>query len=510
MKKIQVLILILGSIGWSCTSNSEEKPELKTVVIIVDALRYDYVNEENTPNIYAMIKEGSFGLNHHSTFPTVTRVNSTSYATGSYPKTHGILGNSIFLPKVDPLKGLNTGDASVMMMADSVENGKLLSSLSIGEVLQSSGKGNYAVFSTGSTGQSFLLNHKIKGSGIINPDMILPENLHEKVINEIGEIPPRSKPNKERHHWVTDAFIKYALVDDLVDVATIWYSDPDGTAHGEGIGAPMTMESIRNVDEQIGRIISSISELGMENRVNLIVSADHGFATHKGNPGIASHLVERGLKESKESDDIIVVGNAVYLNKESKENASDIIKSLVSEDWVGAVFVNSSLNLNDDLMEKLFPLETFNWNHPQRAADFYVDVNWTEETNAFGYAGYSYNNGTAGHGSSSPFEMKTPFIAKGPSFLKGFENELPSGMVDIVPTVLHIHGVMDNSFNPDGRILNEILVGSTEKEENELTTETHVKTVALDWGEYELNVTYSTIGEWKYLDHTKTIRKRKE
>ncbi|WP_373520860.1 alkaline phosphatase family protein, partial [Aquiflexum sp.] len=198
--------------------------------------------------------------------------------------------------------------------------------------------------------------------------------MNNKVIQDLGEVPPKAKPNKERHKWVTDAFIRYALKEDLVDVATIWYSDPDATAHGEGIGAPMTMESIKNVDEQIGRIIASISELGMENRVNVIISADHGFATHKGNPGIAAHLIENGLKKAKDSNDIIVVGNAIYIAENSKQNSVQIIKSLISEEWVGAIFVNSELKLDEDLSGNLFSLETFNWDHAQRAADLYVDV----------------------------------------------------------------------------------------------------------------------------------------
>ncbi|WP_373520861.1 alkaline phosphatase family protein [Aquiflexum sp.] len=161
MKKLYILVLSLASVAMACTQAKENNSDLKTVVIIVDALRFDYVNEQNTPNIYSLMDKGSVGQHHHSTFPTVTRVNSTSYATGSYPKTHGIMGNSLYLPIVDPIKGLNTGDARTMMLADSLTAGKLITSMSVGEVLERSGKGRYAVFSTGSTGQSFLLNHRI-------------------------------------------------------------------------------------------------------------------------------------------------------------------------------------------------------------------------------------------------------------------------------------------------------------------------------------------------------------
>ncbi|MGY6547334.1 alkaline phosphatase family protein [Arthrospiribacter ruber] len=503
-----IMLWTIGILSMACQKSQEENPT-KTVVIIVDALRFDYVNQENTPNIFSLKENGVSGIHHHSTFPTVTRVNTTTYATGAYPKTHGILGNSIYLPEVDKSKGLNTGDARTMMLADSVMGGKLITSPSIGELISINGLGTYAVFSTGSTGQSYLLNHRVTGLGIINPDMILPESFAAELTEQIGQVPPRAKPNKERHKWITDAFIKYALEEDKIDIATIWYSDPDGTAHAEGIGSPMTMESIKNVDEQIGRILQASRDLGMEDRLNIIVSADHGFATHLGNPGIADFLIKNGLKKNKDSEDVTVVGNAIYLDNETKNRSGEIIESFLLEDWVGAIFVNPNLDFDSDLKENIFSFDPIHWGHPERQGDIYVDVNWNDEINEFGYKGYSYNRGIAGHGSSSPYEMKTPFLAFGPSFKSGIENKLPSGMVDLVPTVLYIHGLDDKSYNPDGRVLHEILRSSSSSENDDFETIISVKTLEQSGGVYELNVTQSVIGERKYLDFTKTVRSQK-
>lgn len=510
MKKILTVLWISATfISCEVASQKAEKKPLKTVVIIVDALRFDYVNESITPNIHALIEKGSFGLHHHSTFPTVTRVNSSSYATGAYPKTHGIMGNSLYLPDIDALKGLNTGDAKVMMKADSLKSGKLMTSMSIGEVMDKNNLGTYGVFSTGTTGQSFLLNHKVKGLGIINPEMILPSSLENKVIEEIGEIPPKSKPNKDRHRWITDAYIHYALTEDLVDIATIWYSDPDATAHGAGIGAPLTLESIKNVDEQIGRIFQAIESLGLNDRVNVIISADHGFATHKGNPGISNFLIEKKFKENKESSDIVVVGNAIYLAEGQKKNSAEILAALMKEEWVGAVFVNPDLALDEGIDGNVFSLENIHWNHLERRGDIYVDVNWTDEENEFGYQGFSYNNGVAGHGSSSPYEMKTPFLAVGPSFKAGFKNDFPSAMVDLVPTVLYVHGLSDTEFMPDGRVLMEILHDNSDETNTSWQKDHVTKKMESNDLQYELEVHTSTLGEFVYLDYTKVKRSLK-
>src|SRR5690606_29076938 len=123
-------------------------------------------------------------------------------------------------------------------------------------------------------------NHKISGGAIINPSLILPETIKEKVINEVGPVPTGSK--ETGHIWVTDALIKMGLVADGALVNAIWFSDPDGTAHRDGIGAHTAMASIKQVDEQFGRIIKTLDSLGMTASFNVMISTDHGFVTNVG------------------------------------------------------------------------------------------------------------------------------------------------------------------------------------------------------------------------------------
>ncbi|MCA9442900.1 MAG: alkaline phosphatase family protein, partial [Candidatus Omnitrophica bacterium] len=47
--------------------------------------------------------------NHHSVYPTVTRVNASSFVTGCYPAKHGLMENTVYFPKVNPTGGLSTG-----------------------------------------------------------------------------------------------------------------------------------------------------------------------------------------------------------------------------------------------------------------------------------------------------------------------------------------------------------------------------------------------------------------
>lgn len=103
-------ILFLLIISFQTVPAQSQPKELRTLIVFFDGLRPDYITPEAMPNVYAFAKAGVYGKQHHSVFPTVTRVNASSYSSGSYPGTHGIMGNSVYFPQVNSKKGLNTGE----------------------------------------------------------------------------------------------------------------------------------------------------------------------------------------------------------------------------------------------------------------------------------------------------------------------------------------------------------------------------------------------------------------
>ena len=144
-------------------SNGQTKTsDLRTLIVFFDGLRPDYITAENMPNLYAFKKKAAYGKQHHSVFPTVTRVNASSYATGSYPGTHGLMGNSVYFPQIDKTKALNTGNASEIDEISKATDNHVLTAASLGELVQLSGS-NMMVFSSGTTGQALMQNHKISG-----------------------------------------------------------------------------------------------------------------------------------------------------------------------------------------------------------------------------------------------------------------------------------------------------------------------------------------------------------
>ena len=90
------------------------------------------------PHLTALGRRGVVFTRHHAVYPTVTRVNASSISTGTYPGRHGLMGNSVFFPRVDALRFLDTADRLVLSRIAAAE-GRLLTAPTLGEVLQAAG-----------------------------------------------------------------------------------------------------------------------------------------------------------------------------------------------------------------------------------------------------------------------------------------------------------------------------------------------------------------------------------
>src|SRR5687767_3554786 len=117
----------------------------RQLLIVVDGLRPDYVTPEMMPNLSALGRRGVVFARHHSVYPTVTRVNASSISTGAYPEVHGILGNSVFFPRVDPNRFLDTGQRTNLERIQQDQDGVLLTAATLGETLRANGKKMLAV-----------------------------------------------------------------------------------------------------------------------------------------------------------------------------------------------------------------------------------------------------------------------------------------------------------------------------------------------------------------------------
>ncbi len=496
---------LLLSVLLSLNSHGQTTPTRhKTLLVFFDGLRPDYITAEQMPNLFAFQQKSSVGQRHHSVFPTVTRVNSASYATGSYPGTHGILGNSVYFPQVNKTKSVGTTYGDLSKISEAID-GPLLTAVSLGEVLYAAGEG-MMVFSSGTTGQAYLQNHTVSGGAIVNPDLILPETFKYKVMAEIPALASGTTEETDRHRWITDAYLKYGLDAQGPLVSAIWYSDPDGAAHSHGIGSPEAVAAIRFVDAQFGRILNAMDAKGLADSVNILISADHGFVTHIGKQNLTDFLLAQGLKKDKDSDDVVVAEGAIYVKDHDEERIKKIVTALQQEAWAGALFTKAKPG--DPIqgwVEGTLSFKTIHHNHPTRVGDILVAPNWNDDKNAQGYAGTDFSGGVAGHGGSSPYEINIVLLARGPDFKTLVKSTLPTSNVDLAPTILSLYDFALPS-TMDGRVMGEFLKKKTSPA-GKLVQETRKTEVTYPWGTYTLTLERSVLGPYQYVDYTRVVRR---
>jgi hypothetical protein len=135
------------------------------LVFVLDGLRPDSITASETPILFRLRNEGVTFENSHSVFPTVTRVNSASLSTGMQPARHGIMGNQIYIPAVDPLKAFGNDNFLLLLKLGEVTDGRILLTQSIAELATEIGH-RYVAMSSGSTGSALLMAPRApRGSG---------------------------------------------------------------------------------------------------------------------------------------------------------------------------------------------------------------------------------------------------------------------------------------------------------------------------------------------------------
>jgi predicted AlkP superfamily pyrophosphatase or phosphodiesterase len=498
---MRLALITLAALIAALTAPLAQAPATHThLVIVVDGLRPDNVTPEVMPRLSRLGRRGIVFGAHHSVFPTVTRVNASSFVTGAYPETHGLLGNTIFIPSVDATRGLDTGERENLERVARAE-GRLLTAPTLGELLQRSGMKLLGV-SSGSTGSSFLLNHTISGGAVIHHDYTLPPSLGAEVAAALGPVPPHATPNDAQNQRAIDAYLRVGLDTIHPDVTLMWLNDPDGSAHEHGIGAPITRTSLSLVDGGIGRIEDTLRAKGLLDRTNIIVTSDHGFSTHTGEFKLESLVEPFARPMADGTKDIVVAEGAVYLRAGEPARVNAIVTALQRRPEIGAIFTRpAAAGGSEGVVPGTLSFDVARWNHP-RSGDILVSANWTSTANNAGFRGTTTQSGVAGHGTSSPYDIHNTLIAAGPDFRERATSDAPTSNVDIAPTLLRLLG-LPAAPSMTGRVIEEGL-----RNGRRVPAVTRSKeTVKTSDGSYVLTANISTVGSYRYLDYTSVNRK---
>ena len=482
-RTISLLFLIVCS---SAAADVPAKPERHVVVVVWDGMRPDFVTEQNTPTLWKLAREGITFRNHHAVYPSATMVNGTAMVTGSYPGKSGIIANHVYRPDIDPHHSIDVELPAVVKKGDEVSGGKYILVPTIAELVQHAG-GRTVIASAKTVG--LLLDRQADvGSAKNCVTLFAGKSLPAEIIPSItATLGPFPSGHLQQDAWTTKAMTDCFWKDGVPALSVLWLGEPDLTQHESAPGAPAALAAIKSADENLAAVLSALDQRDARGRTDVFIVSDHGFSTIKrsvdlrrilNDAGFTAKIEELriakdgnqsagGIRDKTEFNDqpkpgdIMLAANGgsvlFYVVGHDKKLIRRLVEFLQQSDCAGVIFTKEPMEGTFGLTQALI----------QRgdAPDVVMAFRWTDLQNQFGVTGeidadWQRAAGKGTHATLSRFDMHNTLIAAGPDFKRGQTDDLPTGNVDLVPTILQILGIKV-PHQMDGRILSEAVAAPT-------------------------------------------------
>lgn len=360
----------------------------KLILISFDGFRPDYVDPSNTPNLYALKKDGVFSKRMKSTFTTKTYPNHMSITTGLYEESHGVVHNKMFDPlfnqtfnefNVEPKWWFNN-KSTPLWIANEKEN---------------DGKPRYS-------GCMMWPGTDVRYKG--------------KLATYVEPYKPKSNftRNVEKMiSWLSDK-------NNPANLVLAYFDQPDTQAHLTGPFSSQVMQEVRNIDTVVGFLVKKLKQLKLYHEINLIILSDHGM--------------------SEISDlRVIELNDFIPRHYYSMYGASpiwNIIPKKGLEENVYEILLNGSKTRNYTVYRKDQVPYEYHYSAHRRilslviVADDGYDIidsknNLDEDRDHHVWGNHGYNNSLA--------SMRPLFVASGPSFKSEIEIDEDFNNVDVYP-----------------------------------------------------------------------------
>ena len=505
------------------------KPTGEHVLLVIwDGMRPDFIRENLTPNAWALVQRGTFFANNHSTYITTTEVNGSTISTGMKPRHHGIFANSEYRPDVNLTMPISTQGAANIRLGDALRGGKWMLAPTLAETVRRAG-GTTAV--AGTKEVALLHDRAFDRTGAaphVFQGKTHPVDYLRQLESKIGRWPRfpaantafsegREMPddwvpesNTAQNLWTTRALVEEQWRTEIPRFSTLWLGDPDYSQHFTEPGSPTALAAIADSDRHLGLALAELDRRGVLEKTNVFLVSDHAFSTITRPIALGKMLATFGKSAAKpftvgtrfrgtprpEEVLLVTTGGTSFFYVPSKDAVivAQIVDWLQRSDFAGPIFTR-------DGMDGTFKLSDAFIDTPD-APDITVSASWTNGTNAYDVPGTlaadsKLKMGT--HGSLSPWCIHNTLLAAGPDIRRGFRDPLPSGNVDVAPTILHLLGITPE-IPMDGRVLAEAL------DEKYISPEPIVRRIEAKkdlgsgkmWTQY---MQFTALGEAVYLDH---------
>jgi len=519
------------------------------VLFVADGLRFRMVDDSTAPTMAAIAREGVSLRNSHALFPTFTTANASGMATGHMLGDTGDFSNTIYAGFEVP--GANNSvtpfveSDAVLGDLDTHLSGDYLDEATILKLARSSKK--YSTASIGKNGPVLIFDPEERTG---NETVVIDDEtgkasgipLSAEVTDRLkaANLPlaaPSRGANGDRGDVNKDGTLSANVVqqDYFAAVASrvvlpmfrdrnkpfvlvFWSRDPDGTQHNQGdsrnklipgINGPTSLASIRNADDDLARIRSALSEFGLLDTTDIIVTADHGFSTiskesqtspttkikfadtldgHLPMGFLALDLAQALSLPLIDPDDgyktiaagqhtkagngiiggdrskpkVVVAANGgsdlIYIPDNDKTVAKRIVDFLLTQDYVSGLFVDTklgkfagTLSLDDIALEgsAITPRPAIAVNFRSFDTVCGEPVRCTVEI-----ADTILQQGQGMHGSFSRADTWNFMAMQGPDFKSGFLDPAPASNADLGRTIAQLMGL---DAHDNGKLVGRVL-----------------------------------------------------
>ncbi len=526
------------------------------VLFVADGLRFRMVDDRTAPTMAAIARDGVSLRNSHSLFPTFTTANASGMATGHQLGDTGDFSNTIYAGFQVPGAGNTTvpfleSDA-VLGDVDEHFAGNYLDEATILKLARDKG---YSTAAIGKIGPALIFDPTERSGSqtvLIDDATGTPKGipLSQEVTQRLqaanlpltapsrgenGKAGNMSTPGTTSTNVVQQDYFAAVTTRVVLPmfkdrnkpfVLVFWSRDPDGSQHNQGdslnalvpgINGPTSLAAIRNADDDLARIRSALSELGLLDTTDIITTSDHGFSTIAKEsqtsstvktkfpdtpPGhlpmgfvaldlshaLAMPLIDpddgyktvgdnahtkngNGLIGGDANNPKVVVAanggsDLIYIPDGDKATAKRIVDFLLTQDYVSGIFIDTklgkfpgALSLDDIALEgsAITP-------HPAIAVNFRSfdtvcgePVRCTAEI-----ADTVLQEGQGMHGSISRADTWNFMAMQGPDFKAGFIDPAPASNADLGRTIAQLMQLdVADKGKLVGRVLSETLPNGT-------------------------------------------------
>jgi len=269
--------------------------DLKPTVILIslDGFRWDYLERYRPPALAKVAANGVRAKRLIPSFPTKTFPNHYTIATGLYPQNHGIVENNVY----------DYGEIFTMSKRKEVENPRWWGGEPIWVTAEKQGQIAASYFFVGT----------------------------ETLIQ--GEAPTYARTYNGRVPNImrVDKILGYLDLpaDKRPTMLSMYFSTTDDVGHEFGPESEEMKYAVWEVDEYIARLVDGLKKRGIDRKVHVIITSDHGMAAYdQRNAIVMDDFFD--TTDKKLADPIITTGEIwqIFAKPEKEGVVMDRVKNI--------------------------------------------------------------------------------------------------------------------------------------------------------------------------------------